>query len=1103
MVGFFLILLFCDYLVKLLFSLAQLVQRSKEDLVEQVLDTLCKNLVNNSDQLQDISGVALKTVINELPLSDSHLSRFFSKKLANHLITACCSKEADQMNLEIIDILSELLGRYGDVLVPEHPHIVVALMPHLRSSRSAVRKRTIQALGQLVTVCQQPILVKLVSTILADLTCQQAKLSDVKTGIILLTMLCRRSGSRFGEFSDRVFATLYERRNSNDEDLKDECLQAYEALLRACPKEVSNHVEEIVEQCLANIAYDPNYAYDDEDDEMNGENGECDDEGDAYSEADDDDDMSWKVRRAAAKCLDAAVSTQPGMLVYFYEKVSPVIISRFREREEGVRMDVINVYGTLVRQSRPFVSQQQGSTIDNYLMNAIPSVVAGLMRHLQDRRVKTRPSALGLLTELTQTRRGCLAQHLPKLIPAVVNALGDKASPSGLRIEILTFIYHLLATHDAAVCHPFAGVLVGGLVPAANDQFYKIVSESLLCIQEVVRIIRDPSSEQVADDALVAQIYDVVIHRLLATDIDQEVKERAISCMGYLLAVAGDVLASKVSTVMPVFLDRLRNEVTRLSAVRAVSVIASSSLKPPLAPITDDAGIELLATFLRKNLRSLKLASIHLLDLLLANYMPSISQGSVTAMLTELVPLLADSDLQVTQMAVHLWYTASLVCKPAVVHLTEQLLQQLRLLVRSTLLQGPLLTATADLFRALVGVQSPQLSTGSLFRLITNEMANANKFAYRSMARCCAAVLLADPNTAESKQLMESIVQTISTPIANGQQAQNTSIDQVYFSLLVVGELGRATDVQLFQKATDAIVACFDAPTEDVKMAAAFALGSLAVGQLNTYLPVILNQLTHTTRRQYVVLHAVKELVSSPTAELANALRSHMSEILQVLSANAASEEEGTRGVVSECLGQLAPLAPEQVVPVFEQLLNSTSTQCRTTAISCIKFAAINQFRVLDDALTPVLLPALMNMNNPDIRVRHTALLTFNALVHNRLSLVRPHVPTLMPLVYEETNIRKDLIREVEMGPFKHTEDKGLELRKAAFECLYTVLRCCLDLLDLFEFVTHVARGLNDHYDIKLLSYMTVTAMTRLCPTVVIQKLDILVDPIQVSFCAI
>ena len=45
------------------------------------------------------------------------------------------------------------------------------------------------------------------------------------------------------------------------------------------------------------------------------------------------------------------------------------------------------------------------------------------------------------------------------------------------------------------------------------------------------------------------------------------------------------------------------------------------------------------------------------------------------------------------------------------------------------------------------------------------------------------------------------------------------------------------------------------------------------------------------------------------------------------------------------------------------------------------------------------------------------------------------------------------------MGPFKHPVDDGLDGRKAAFECMYTLLETCLDRLDVYVFLEHVEKG--------------------------------------------
>lgn len=74
------------------------------------------------------------------------------------------------------------------------------------------------------------------------------------------------------------------------------------------------------------------------------------------------------------------------------------------------------------------------------------------------------------------------------------------------------------------------------------------------------------------------------------------------------------------------------------------------------------------------------------------------------------------------------------------------------------------------------------------------------------------------------------------------------------------------------------------------------------------------------------------------------------------------------------------------------------------------------------------------------------------------------------------------------MGPFKHTVDDGLDIRKAAFECMYTLLDTCLDRIDIFEFLSHLEMGLKDHYDIQMLTYLMVTRLAQLAPSAVLQR---------------
>lgn len=75
------------------------------------------------------------------------------------------------------------------------------------------------------------------------------------------------------------------------------------------------------------------------------------------------------------------------------------------------------------------------------------------------------------------------------------------------------------------------------------------------------------------------------------------------------------------------------------------------------------------------------------------------------------------------------------------------------------------------------------------------------------------------------------------------------------------------------------------------------------------------------------------------------------------------------------------------------------------------------------------------------------------------------------------------------MGPFKHTVDDGLDLRKAAFELMNTLLDSCLDKLEIFDYLNHVELGLKDTYDIKMLNYLIIIRLTDLCPQAILQRL--------------
>lgn len=1084
--------------------LGPLVNKVKEYQVETIVDSLCANMISDKEQLRDISSIGLKTVISELPLVSSSLAANVCKRITGKLSNAIEKQEDVSVQLEALDILADLLSRFGGLLVTFHTVILSSLLPQLRSPRQAVRKRTIVALSHLVLSCNPQLYDKLIDYLLENLS-SNVNTSTTRTIIQCIASICRQAGHRFGEHIERIVPLIVTYTYEDDDELREHCLQAFEAFVHRCPKEISPHIGTITHLCLQYITYDPNYNYDDDDNEGN-EDGSMeteeegdDDENDEYS---DDDDMSWKVRRSAAKCLEAVISTRHELLPEFYKNVSPCLIARFKEREENVKSDIFHAYVALLRQTKPTTvtafgpeSMEHEEVPVSMLQAQVPSVVRALQSQIRDKSIKTRQDCFNLLKELVSVLPGAMSNHMPVIIAGIQYSLGDKNSNSNMKIDTLTFVHCLLSSHPPEVFHPHMAILIAPVIAAVNDPFYKITAEALLVLQQLVKVIRPLDSPSNFDfTVFINDLYNCTLVRLKASDIDQEVKERAISCMGQIICNLGDYLQGELHVCLPIFLDRLRNEITRLTTVKALTKIAASPLRIDL-PIMDEA-VPILGSFLRKNQRALKLSTLSLLDTLVQNYSHYLYPDLLRSVISEVPPLLSEADLHIAQLTLVLLTSIARVYSGALVDVADAILPEILTLVKSPLLQGAALESMLEFFQALVSCRLPGLGYHDVLKLLVRPVAlgsptnTLHKQAFHSLAKCVAAITVI-----YEQEALPVVEQFMKDVVGANNDAQHV------FALLVIGEIGRHIDLSSVVQLKTVVLNSFSHVSEEVKSAASYTLGNISIGNLPQYLPFVLQVIEAQPRRQYLLLHSLKEIIScqSATKQGIQELLPFVPAIWTLLFRHCECIEEGTRNVVAECLGKLTLIDPANLLPRLQESLASPSPLMRTTVVTAVKFTISDQPQAIDPLLRQCIGQFLGTLQDPDLNVRRVALVAFNSAAHNKPSLIRDLLDSVLPQLYSETKIKKELIREVEMGPFKHTVDDGLDLRKAAFECMYTLLDSCLDRLDIFEFLNHLEGGLKDHYDIKMLTYLMAARLAQLCPNAVLQRLDRLVEPLRVT----
>lgn len=128
--------------------------------------------------------------------------------------------------------------------------------------------------------------------------------------------------------------------------------------------------------------------------------------------------------------------------------------------------------------------------------------------------------------------------------------------------------------------------------------------------------------------------------------------------------------------------------------------------------------------------------------------------------------------------------------------------------------------------------------------------------------------------------------------------------------------------------------------------------------------------------------------------------------IWQQLFLHCECSEEGTRNVVAECLGKLTLIDPANLLPKLQESLASPSPLMRTTVVTAVKFTISDQPQKIDPLLRQCIGQFLNTLQDPDLNVRRVALVAFNSAAHNKPSLIRDLLDSILPQLYSETRVK-------------------------------------------------------------------------------------------------
>lgn len=204
--------------------------------------------------------------------------------------------------------------------------------------------------------------------------------------------------------------------------------------------------------------------------------------------------------------------------------------------------------------------------------------------------------------------------------------------------------------------------------------------------------------------------------------------------------------------------------------------------------------------------------------------------------------------------------------------------------------------------------------------------------------------------------------------------------------------------------------------SEELKHAAAFSLGNIALGNLQHYMPTVLSCVNSFGKKRYLMFISLKEIIGeaiSPDTQGQTPLDPFVDQIWNLLFTYLEEEmEEGTRSSISEVLGKLSTIRPAQFIEALRTKLVSNSANARATVVTAIRFTFntyTKDVREFDELLKPIIIQFFALIKDSDLNVKKLALATLNSAAHNKPALLKKSLDDLLPLLYAETvvNVRR------------------------------------------------------------------------------------------------
>lgn len=393
-----------------------------------------------------------------------------------------------------------------------------------------------------------------------------------------------------------------------------------------------------------------------------------------------------------------------------------------------------------------------------------------------------------------------------------------------------------------------------------------------------------------------------------------------------------------------------------------------------------------------------------------------------------------------------------------------------------------------------------------------------SKSAIYNLAECIAAVSCAT-SPENTRSVLDGALKAMEA--ASLGETDGAKLKDLQLSVLISGDIGRQVDtVSLFGDSVAnslrvSLVRLLDHSVDDLTYAAAYALGNASVKSSSVFLSEIVERIDSSNKKQkHVVLSALRDFIKCGHKLSAKDITfGSLPVVLPPLEHNCGDPEEGVRTMVADCFGSLACLHPDEVLSKLQSILSAHSEISATggkipeedenskknarvcwTVVTSVKQAIAGK---VDPTKLAAAMPTFVTaLKQEELSLRTTALLMIYATVHHMPQAISGLLDEIVfPELFAVAGLK--LERKVDLGPFTHTVDDALPLRKAALSIFASCLENTPESLDMSKFMPVLATALGDAEDIQLHAHQIVISMCSRQPTYLVSSIDTFVDPLE------